>query len=151
MQRFIEHHQQIKGNNNDQYEDDEVDSKANDNTKGAGKSSLKQGTKNGKKESTKGVKINVDNMDDDMPEDKSEMLRRKLDWRRIMKEAEANQITSKEAKLMNKLFNDVKKQNNGLGMTLVQTREKLKPFVDDGVVHKDRKKESKPANDEGLN
>ena len=28
-------------------------------------------------------------------------------------------------------------------MTLVTTREKLKPFVDDGVVHKDRKRQVK--------
>ena len=36
-------------------------------------------------------------------------------------------------------------------MTLVQTREKLKPFVDDGVVHKDRKREVKKNIDEFLN
>ena len=35
--------------------------------------------------------------------------------------------------------------SNNLGMTLVQTREKLKPFVDDGVVFKDRKKVAKKA------
>ena len=36
-------------------------------------------------------------------------------------------------------------------MTLVQTREKLKPFVDDGVVHKDRKREKKREVDSFLN
>lgn len=36
-------------------------------------------------------------------------------------------------------------------MTLVQTREKLKPFVDDGVVHKDRKKQVKKASDDFAN
>ena len=36
-------------------------------------------------------------------------------------------------------------------MTLVQTREKLKPFVDDGVVHKDRKRQIKKAGDEVIN
>ena len=36
-------------------------------------------------------------------------------------------------------------------MTLVQTREKLKPFVDDGVVHKDRKREIKRTGDEYHN
>ena len=36
-------------------------------------------------------------------------------------------------------------------MTLVQTREKLKPFVDDGVVHKDRKRETKKASDDFVN
>ena len=33
-------------------------------------------------------------------------------------------------------------------MTLVQTREKLKPFIDDGVVHKDRKREVKKEGDD---
>ena len=36
-------------------------------------------------------------------------------------------------------------------MTLVQTREKLKPFVDDGVVFKDRKREAKKTNDDFFN
>lgn len=40
---------------------------------------------------------------------------------------------------MDLLFKEVGVQSNHLGMTLVTTREKLKPFVDDGVVHKDRK------------
>ena len=35
-------------------------------------------------------------------------------------------------------------------MTLVQTREKLKPFIDEGVVHKDRKREVKKASDDFL-
>lgn len=30
-------------------------------------------------------------------------------------------------------------------MTLVGTREKLKPFVDEGVVHKDRKRDTNKA------
>ena len=30
--------------------------------------------------------------------------------------------------------------SNQLGMTLVNTRQKLQPFIDEGVVHKDRKK-----------
>ena len=35
-------------------------------------------------------------------------------------------------------------------MTLVQTREKLKPFVDNGVVHKDRKHEKKKKDEDDL-
>ena len=46
------------------------------------------------------------------------------------------------------LFKEVGIQSNHLGMTLVNTREKLKPFVDDGVVHKDRKREVKRARDD---
>jgi hypothetical protein len=51
---------------------------------------------------------------------------------------------------MNKLFREVRNQSNSLGMTLVSTREKLKPFVDDGVVHKDRKKDSRKGNDDNI-
>lgn len=67
-----------------------------------------------------------------------------------MKDAKDKQDTSEEARLMDKLFREVGKYNNSLGMTLVSTREKLKPFVDDGVVHKDRKKDTRKGGDDSI-
>ena len=58
---------------------------------------------------------------------------------------------SEEARILDQLFKEVGIQSNHLGMTLVQTREKLKPFVDDGVVFKDRKREAKKTNDDFFN
>ena len=58
---------------------------------------------------------------------------------------------SEEARILDQLYKEVGIQSNHLAMTLVQTREKLKPFVDDGVVHKDRKRETKKATDDFVN
>ena len=50
---------------------------------------------------------------------------------------------SEDASQLNELFDKVGEHNNKLEMTLITTRDKLKPFVDEGVVHKDRRKEAK--------
>ena len=68
----------------------------------------------------------------------------------IQKDGKAK-FPSEEARKLDMLYKEVGIQSNHLGMTLVQTREKLKPFVDDGVVHKDRKKETKRATDDFIN
>ena len=48
-------------------------------------------------------------------------------------------MPSKETKELDLLYREVGLMSNNFGMKLVQTREKLKPFCDEGVVHKDRK------------
>lgn len=50
---------------------------------------------------------------------------------------------SDEAKALDVVFREVGILSNQLGMTLVNTRQKLQPFIDEGVVHKDRKKAKK--------
>ena len=56
---------------------------------------------------------------------------------------------SDEAKNLNKLFNSVGQLNDELEMSLVTNRDRLKPFVDEGVVHKDRKREVKRYAEDG--
>lgn len=55
---------------------------------------------------------------------------------------------SKEARKLDIVFREVGIMSNQLAMTLVNTRQKLQPFLDDGVVHKDRKKATKKNLDE---
>lgn len=46
---------------------------------------------------------------------------------------------SEEARALDVVFREVGILSNQLGMTLVNTRQKLQPFIDEGVVHTDRK------------
>ena len=66
---------------------------------------------------------------------------------RLLQQEERLLLPSEEARELEALFDEVGKNNTHLDMTLVQTREKLKPFVDEGVVHKDRKREVKMADE----
>ena len=58
-------------------------------------------------------------------------------------------MASEEAKHLNKLFYSVGRNNTDLELTLLATRDKLKPFLDEGVVHKDRKREVKGLENHG--
>lgn len=78
-------------------------------------------------------------------------LRRMHLQKQASKFQKGRHFPSEETRRLDHLFKEVGIQNSNLGMTLVQTREKLKPFVDDGVVHKDRKRQIKKPNDDIIN
>lgn len=58
-------------------------------------------------------------------------------------------MPSKETRELDLVFREVCIQSNNFGMKLVQTRDKLKPFCDEGVVHKDRKRCNKNDKEAG--
>ena len=57
---------------------------------------------------------------------------------------------SVEAKALDVVFREVGILSNQLGMTLVNTRQKLQPFIDEGVVHQDRKRRKKDKKSEEI-
>ena len=68
--------------------------------------------------------------------------------KQVLKSQQGKAFPSKEAKRLDVVFKEVGILSNQLAMTLVNTRQKLQPFVDEGVVHKDRKKATKKNVDE---
>jgi len=55
-------------------------------------------------------------------------------------EQKTRYLMSEEAKRLDSLFKDVMQVSSSVAMNLVTTRQKLQPFVCEGVVYKDRKK-----------
>ena len=55
------------------------------------------------------------------------------------------------AKRLDTLFREVELMSTQLRMTLVQTRSKLQPFIDEGVIYKDRKIVRYKRDDEKMN
>ena len=73
----------------------------------------------------------------------------------IKKRAEFMQKDSKfpseGARRLDAAYREVDLMSNQLGLTLVATRQKLQPFVDDGVIYKDRKIVSKKLEESKKN